>query len=190
MIQITIYDPATGEVLKVVSGTNEADVLANVKQGQAYIIGPTDGSEHWINPETQRRRKLQALKPGTRDNLIYGLPAGAVATIKGETFIADASGEIAVSAGLGLPEAVRVEIRAPTYAPAVITLPLSPEGSGAPVAQHFDQVRKDEYRRAGITIEALVVALIEDREGDPTALDALIAKRRDVRARTPKNHNR
>ncbi len=183
MIKITIYDPATGKVLKVVSGTNEADVLANVKEGQAYIAGHTDGSEQWINPETGRRRKLQDLVPTLQDNLITGLPAGAVAMIKGREFVADEAGQIALAPELGLPEVVSAEIAAPGFMPVSVELNLTPDGEGAPVAQHFAKVRQDEYRRAGITIEALVVALIEDRDGDPTALNDLLDKRRNVRAR-------
>lgn len=186
MIQISIYDPATGQVLKVVSGTNEDDVLANVKDGQAYIMGPTDAAEQWINPETGRRRKLQTLKPVVADNLISKLPIGAVATIKGQSFVADENGEIAVAAELGLPETVSVDIRAAGHLPLTVTLPLTQDGFGSPVAQRFDQVRREQYRRDGISVEALVIALIEDREGDSSALDELLTKRRAVRERIVK----
>lgn len=189
-MEITIFDPATGAILKVVSGTNEADVLANVKPGQDFINGVADGSEQWINPQTRRRRKLQAMTARVVDNRILGLPPFAVATIKGDRFTADESGSIDLAGELDLHEDVTADVSAPGFTPEQLKVPLRSGGTGAPVAQHFETVRRAAYESEGVTIEALLVALIEERDGDPTALNELLEKRRAVRARVPSKQKR
>lgn len=50
-----------------------------------------------------------------------------------------------------------------------------------------DELRKSEYEKAGITIEALTVALWEKLvENRPEAADAIQAKRLEIKARFPK----
>lgn len=181
---ITIYDIATGEILETAWPNMPLEDL-QLHEGQAWVPGHHDGETHWINPETKRANKRREAAITVSGNTLSGIPEGAVVMVRGKV-VEPVDGTITV--GVDLPENVPVRIRGPRMLKWHREVPCVP-GADAPtiaLEQDYAKLRRRAYEAAGITDRALLIAQIEAASGEPQELEALIAKRREIKARIPK----
>lgn len=181
---ITIYDTATGEIIETAFPNMPLDEL-RLHEGQAWIPGHHDGEIYWINPETGRPNKRRDAAIRIEGNRVIGIPEHAVVMVRG-TVVEPVDG--AVTIGVDLPENVPVRIRGPRMLKWHREVSCEP-GADAPtimLAQDYAKVRRQAYEAAGITDRVLLIAQVEAAAGDPSELEALIARRREIKARIPK----
>lgn len=186
-MEITVYDAVTGAVAYTCHVEDDAD--PKLMQGEAWRKGGVDGATHWINPETTKPNLRRAMPAKTAAGRLTGIPDGAE-VIDAEGAFEVTGGVVAFEPDMGLEQTITVELRHPRFLPATVAVPISGDAPAVSeqalrraVRQDVAALRRAEYDRRGLTLDALTIAQIE---GDEAEIERIRAARAEVKAALPK----
>lgn len=116
---ITVYDPATGEILAVTSVAPGKEARIEAK-GLAWRDGHVRGEGLRFDLDTMEVVPMEPTTPTIEGNRLTDLPPGTVVVIQAERIVVD-SGTLDIEAEFGAAE--RVTVMAPGQKMAEVTIP-------------------------------------------------------------------
>jgi len=148
-LPITVYDPATGEILAVTSIApgKEAGIEA---KGLAWHPGHVRGEGLRFDLDTMQPVPMEETAPTIEDNRLGDLPPGTVVVVQGRKLVVD-NGTLDIEAEFDASE--RITVMAPGRKPTEVVAPCKPgkparRVAGAhqhKLAQDYGTSRRAEY---------------------------------------------
>lgn len=138
---ITVYDPATGEIVAVTS-VAPGRVSRIEAKGLAWRDGHIRGEGLRFDLDTMEVVPMQPTSPVIEDNRLTGLPPGTIVVIQAERIVVD-SGTLDIEAEFEADE--RITVMAPGQKMTEVTVPCKAGKPNRPVAGAHQHSLKQTY---------------------------------------------